>query len=77
MTQRFIDCDREQEFLLPPSLLEWPVPDHLVWTILDAVADLDLGDFYAAYRRDGRGRPAYDPKIMVCVQPAFATRCGR
>lgn len=64
MPQRFIDCGREQEFLLPPSVLEWVAADHLVWTILDSVAELDLTEFYAAYRWDGRGRPAYDPKMM-------------
>jgi hypothetical protein len=47
--------------LLPPSLLEWLPQDHLVWTILDAVAELDLRAFYAAYRADGHGRPAYEP----------------
>jgi transposase len=67
MPQRFIDCDREQEFLLPPSLLEWVAADHLVWTILDSVAELDLTEFYAAYRWDGRGRPAYDPAMMVAL----------
>ena len=68
MPQRFIDCDREQEFLLPPSLLEWVSADHLVWTILDSVAELDLTAFYAAYRWDGRGRPAYDPQMMVALR---------
>jgi transposase len=65
MPQRFIDCDREQVFLLPPSLLEWVSADHLVWTILDSVAELDMSAFYASYRWDGRGRSAYDPKMMV------------
>ena len=65
MSQNFIACDREQSFLLPPSLLEWVPADHLVWTILGAVDELDLGEFYAAYRWDGRGRSAYDPKMMA------------
>jgi transposase len=74
MPQRFIDCDREQEFLLPPSLLEWVAADHLVWTIVDSVAELDLSEFYAAYRWDGRGRPAYDPRMMArfCVTRTHA-----
>ena len=54
MTQSFIECDRGQAFLLPPSLLEWVPSDHLVWTILESVAELDLWEFYAAYRLDGR-----------------------
>jgi transposase len=67
MSQRFIDCDREQVFLLPPSLLEWVSGDHLVWTVVDSVAELDLSGFYAVYRWDGRGRPAYDPRMMVSL----------
>ena len=67
MPQNFIACDREQAFLLPPSLLEWVPEDHLVWTILGAVAELDLSAIYAVYRRDGHGRPAYEPSMMVAL----------
>jgi transposase len=67
MTQNFIGCDREQVFLMPPSLCEWVPEDHLVWTVLDAVAEMDLGAFYASYRADGHGRPAYEPAMMVAL----------
>jgi len=65
MPQNFIACDREQSFLLPPSLLEWVAEDHLVWTILGAVDELDLSRIYGVYRPDGHGRPAYEPRMMV------------
>jgi hypothetical protein len=45
--------------------LEWVASDHLVWTVLDSVDELDLSEFYAAYRADGRSRPAYDPRMMA------------
>ena len=67
MSQNFIACDREQSFLLPPSLLEWVPEDHLVWTILGAVDELDLTGIYRAYRPDGHGRPAYEPRMMVAL----------
>jgi transposase len=67
MTQNFIGCDREQVFLMPPSLREWVPEDHLVWTVLDAVGEMDLGAFYASYRADGHGRPAYEPSMMVAL----------
>ena len=73
MSQNFIECGRDQSFLLPPSLLEWLPEDHLVWTILDAVAELDLSAFYAAYRADGHGRPAYEPSMMGWIQLVVAT----
>src|ERR671923_1880398 len=65
MAPNFIGCDREQSFLMPPSLREWVAEDHLVWTVLGAVEAMDLAGFYAVYRADGHGRPAYDPGMMV------------
>ena len=51
--------------LMPPSLLDWVPADHLVWTILASVEEMDLDPFYSDYRRDGHGRPAYDPAMMA------------
>jgi transposase len=65
--QNFLPCDRDQELLLPPSLREWLAEDHLAWFVLDAVAELDLEAFYAAYRRDGWGASAHDPQMMVAM----------
>lgn len=65
MTWNFIECRREQPFLLPPDVRDWLPANHMVWLVLDAVAGMDLSDFYAAYRRDGHGRPAYDPAMMA------------
>jgi transposase len=67
MALNFVGCDRDRVFLMPPSLREWVAEDHLVWTVLDAVAEMDLGAFYAAYRADGHGRPAYEPSMMVAL----------
>ena len=67
MSQNFIDCDREQELLLPPSLRDWLPDDHLAWFVLDAVDELDLSAFFAAYRKDGWGRAAFDPQTMVAL----------
>jgi transposase len=64
MPQRFIGFDREQVLLLPPDLRDWLPGDHLAWTILESVAEMDLSAFYAAYRSDGHGRPAYEPSLM-------------
>lgn len=67
MPQNFLGCDREQELLLPPSLREWLAEDHLAWLVLDVVGELDLADFYGAYRADGHGRAAHDPSMMVAL----------
>ncbi len=67
MPQNFISCDRDQAMLMPPSLLDWVPEDHVVWTILGAVDELDLSAFYSAYRADGHGRPAFAPPMMVAL----------
>jgi transposase len=53
--------------LMPPSLLDWVPEDHVVFTILGAVDELDLSAFYGAYRADGHGRPAFAPPMMVAL----------
>jgi hypothetical protein len=61
---------------LPPDVRDWLPADHLAWFVIDAVAEMDLGDFYAAYRADGHGRAAYEPSVMVpLILYAFATSC--
>ena len=67
MGQRFVACDREQPFLIPPDVREWLPARHLAWFVIDAVAEMDLDACYAAYRVDGRSRPAYDPAMMVAL----------
>src|SRR3954452_15882327 len=73
MGQRFVACDREQSFLMPPDVREWLPPRHLAWFVIDAVAAMDLEAFYAAYRVDGRSRPPYDPAMMGWIQLVVAT----
>jgi transposase len=67
MPQNFLGCDREQAMLMPPSLREWIDDDHLAWLVLDVVGEIDLGEFYGAYRADGHGRAAHDPAMMVAL----------
>ena len=67
MAQSFVGCDRDQSFLMPPDIRDWLAEDHLAWFVLDAVAGMNLGGFYGAYRRDGVGRRAYDPAMMVAL----------
>jgi len=61
----FIPCDREQSYLMPPSLRDWLPEDHLAWFVLDAVAQMDLSAFEAKYRADGWGGAAFPPSMMV------------
>ena len=67
MAQNFLSCDREQDFLMPPSVREWLPDGHLAWWLCEVVQELDLSVFYGAYREDGSGRPAHDPRMMVAL----------
>jgi transposase len=67
MALRFVACDREQSFLMPPDVREWLPERHLAWFVIDAVGEMNLDAFYSAYRVDGRARPAYDPAMMVAL----------
>ena len=67
MAYNFRRGDRDQPFLLPPDLRDWLPADHLAWFVRDVVDQLDLGPFLRAYRADGHGRPAYDPKTLLGV----------
>jgi transposase len=75
MAQNFISCNREQAFLMPPSLREWLPQDHLAWFVIEAVEEMDLREFYAEYRADGHGRAAYEPSMVVALLLyAYATK---
>jgi transposase len=67
MGQRFVACDHEQSFLIPPDVREWLRANHLAWFVIDAVDEMDLAALYAAYRGDGRSRPPHDPAMMVAL----------
>jgi len=53
--------------LMPPSLSEWLPEDHLVWTVLGAVEQMNLDRFREAYRLGAAGRAPYDPAMMVAL----------
>jgi hypothetical protein len=60
--------------LMPPDLTDWVADDHVVWSILGAVDQMDLSAFYGAYRDNGQGRAAYEPSMVACC--CTPTRAG-
>jgi transposase len=67
MAYNFLAGDRDQAFLLPPDVRDWLPSDHLAWFVLDVVEQLDLHPFLTAYRADGQGRAAYEPRMLLAV----------
>jgi len=67
MGYNLLRLDRDQSYLMAPSLREWLPEGDLAWAVLDAVDQLDLREFYSRYRADGWGAAAYDPQMMVAL----------
>jgi transposase len=67
MAYSYIDCDRNQLFLLPPSMLDWIEEDHLAFFVIDAVGLIDTTSFHDAHANDGAGRRAYHPDMMLTL----------
>ena len=71
VSRRYRPCEREQQYLMPASLSDWLPEEHFAWYVLEAVEQLDLSAFHAAYRDDGWGRQAYDPAMMLTMMLAL------
>lgn len=75
MSQRYKPCDRDQPYLLPPSMRDWLPLGDLAYFLIDVVEELDLSSVYAYYERDPKtgkakassGQPPFHPKMMVAL----------
>lgn len=61
----FKATNRNQPFLMPPSIQEWLPQRHLARFIVDTVEILNLNDIYKEYTKGGK--EAYDPKALLCL----------
>ena len=50
MAYNLLRWERDQSYLVPPSMRDWLSEGHLAWFIVDAVGQMDLREFYGAYR---------------------------
>jgi len=67
MSKTYKPYQPEQDLLLPPSLKDWLPEKHLAYFVSEVVDELDLSGIYAAYEKDERGQPPYDPRMMTKV----------
>jgi transposase len=63
----YVSPQRDQQFLMPVSMLDWLEEGHLAWFVLDVVGELDTRALHARHPNDGAGRPAYDPDMMTAL----------
>ena len=71
MSYNFRDYNQDQLFLMPPSVQEWVREDSLARFLSEVIDGMDargrLESFYAPYRVDGWGAPAFHPVMMLKV----------
>ena len=65
MAYNYTECNRDQLYLLRPSMKEWLAEDHFAWFLLDAMGQTDLSAFHELYRSDGKGQKAHHPEILL------------
>ena len=61
----FIDCDRNQRFLLPPDLRDWVPSDDLAHFVIEAVERVEMIAFKV--NRRGTGSAQYHPRMMLAL----------
>ena len=61
--RRFVQVDRETDYLLPPSVDEWLPGNHLARFVVEVVDQLDLSRLTGAYA--GRGSVAHHPSVLL------------
>ena len=66
MANHFISTNRNQPYLLPPSIDEWLSQDHLARFIVDVTEQLDLSSILKHYTGSG-GRAAYHPQMLLSL----------
>ncbi len=67
MARAFKRVDREQLFLMPPSMLDWLPDSHPVWLLIEVVKRLDLSRFEERYRLGAAGREPFPPSMLVTL----------
>lgn len=67
MAKGYRRVDRDQPFLLPPSMTDWLPEDHLVWFVIAAVQRMDTTAFHRRAKLGSTGRRGYDPDMLVTL----------
>ena len=62
---KFVDCARDQAFLLPPDLRDRIPEDDLAHFVIEAVERVDLGAFKINHR--GTGSAHYHPPMLLAL----------
>ena len=72
---KFVPCDRNQPFLLPPNMLDWLPEDDLAHFVIEAVERVDRSKFQVNQRGTGSG-PVPSAHAAVVVDLLLRRRVG-
>jgi transposase len=65
MKTKFIRVERQEQYLLPPSIQDWLPEGHLARFVVEIVEQLDLRSLKASYT--GCGSQPYNPEMLVSL----------
>ncbi len=74
MSRKYLPVNREKPMFLPLDMQEWVPRDHFVWFLIDVAGQLDTSAVEAG-TSPGKGRPGYDPRMLVTLV-MYAMSCG-
>lgn len=74
MSRKYLPVNREKPMFLPLDMQEWVPRDHFVWFLIDVAGHLDISAVEAG-TSPGKGRPGYDPRMLVTLV-MYAMSCG-
>ncbi|MDQ7061028.1 MAG: IS1182 family transposase [Sulfurimonas sp.] len=66
MARDYLSSNRQQAYLLPPSIDEWLPKEHLARFIVEIVKELDLSNIHKGYGGQG-GSKAYNPEVLLSL----------
>jgi transposase len=69
MAGHYRPVDRDQAYLVPPSMKDWLPREHPVWFVIEVITDLapELKAFHRRKVLGGTGRAMYDPMMLVTL----------
>ena len=62
---KFVPCNRDQPYLLPPDMRDWIPEDDLAHFVIEAVELVDVSQFRVNVR--GTGSAQYEPRMMLAL----------
>jgi transposase len=65
MPANFRTPDRDQIYLIPPSLEDWIPEDDIVHFIIEAVELVPMSEFHINHK--GTGKVQYHPQMMLAL----------